>query len=201
MEPVMEKVHQRYKDYFDFEVLSGGMIPEDTPVRELASRFASPREAYNQVVEMTGQPINEEYITMMEQPSDFDYTFNSLYPARAMATLKYFAPGREVQQARVIQDLVFADLKDLTKTQSYKSVAEKFGIEWDAFVHRFESDDSLQEAKYEFHLARQLEVKSYPAVLMQTSDQHFYLIARGYTAFDTLDKRIQNIMAEKAKEN
>jgi|SRR5690554_2073148 len=201
MEPVMEKLYKRYKDYLDFEVLSGGMIPEDTPVDELASRFTSPREAYNQVVEMTGQPINEEYIQMFEEPAEIEYMFNSLYPARAMVTLKHFAPDREVQQARAIQDLVFQDLQDLTITQSYKPVAEKFGVEWDAFVHRFESDDSLQEAKYEFHLSRQLEVKSYPAVLMQTSDQHFYLIARGYTSFELLDQRIQSIMGEKAKEN
>lgn len=201
MEPVMEKLQQRYSDYLDFEVLSGGMIQEDTPVDELASRFDSPREAYNRVVEMTGQPINEHYIQMMEQPEAVDYTFNSLYPARAMVTLKHFAPGREVQQARAIQDMIFRELKDLTLTQSYQSVAEKFGIEWDAFVHRFESEESLQEAKYEFHLARQLEVKSYPAVLLQTADQHFYLIAKGYTTFDQLDQRIQRIMGEKAREN
>ncbi len=201
MEPVMEQLADKYRDVLEFEVLSGGLIPKDTSVAELASRFTSPREAYHRVIEMTGQQISEAYIEMMEEPEVHDYTFNSEYPARAMVTLKHFAPGREVQQAAAIQDLVFSELRDLTKTESYKSVAEKFGISWDAFVHRLESDESLQEAKYEFHLARQLEVTSYPAVLMQTSDHHFYLIARGYTSFDSLDRRIIAILDEKASQN
>lgn len=201
MEPVIEQLNKKYGDILDFEVLSGGLIPEDTSIDELASRFTSPREAYHRVIEMTGQPINDEYITMMETPEEYEYTFNSEYPARAMVTLKHFAPHREVQQAGAIQELVFSELKDLTKTESYKEVARRFGISWDAFVHRFESEESLQEAKYEFHLARQLEVRSYPAVLMQTKDHHFYLIARGYTSLDQLDVRIQRILSEKAKEN
>lgn len=198
MEPVMTDLYEKYGEILDFEVLSGGLIQKDTSVDELASRFTSPRDVYNRVSEMTGQLIDDRYIDMMEMPEEYDYTFNSEYPARAMVTLKHFAPDREVQQARAIQDLVFSDLRDLTRTESYESVAELFEIDWDAFVHRFESDEALQEAKYEFHLSRQLEVSSYPAVLMQTADHHFYLVARGYTSFEKLDQRISTILGERA---
>ncbi len=201
MGPVMQQIAKKYSKTLDFEVISGGMIQEDTSVNDIAKKFKSPRESYNQIIKTTGQSISDTYIDMMESPEEHDYTFNSLYPARAMVTLKHFSPDREVAQAEAIQELIFSDSQDLTKTESYKSVAELFGIEWEAFVHRFESEESLEEAKYEFHLARQLEVTSYPAVLMQTGDQHFYLIARGYTPFDVLDQRILNILKEKSKEN
>lgn len=201
MGPVMQQIAEKYKRTLDFEVISGGMIQEDTPVGELAKNFKSPRESYNQIMKMTGQSISDTYIDMMESPEEYDYTFNSQYPARAMVTLKHFAPGREIDQAEAIQELIFSSSQDLTKTESYKPVAELFGVSWDAFVHRFESDESLEQAKYEFHLARQLEVTSYPAVLMQTGDQYFYLIARGYTPFEVLDQRILNILGEKSKDN
>lgn len=201
MGPVIGKIAEEYKDALDIEVLSGGMIPEDTEVDVLARKFTSPREAFGRVTQMTGQPISDDFIQMMETPESFDYTFNSVYPARALATLKYFAPDREVQQAEAIQELIYTKLQDLTKTASYKSVAEDFGIDWQAFVHYFESDKSLEAAKYEFHLARQLEVTSYPAVLVQTGDQQFYLVARGFTPFKTLNQRIQNVMEENATKN
>lgn len=201
MGPVMEQIAKKYKNTLDFEAISGGMIQEDTSVDVLAKKFESPRDSYNQIMKMTGQSISDAYIEMMESPDEHDYTFNSEYPARAMVTLKHFAPDREIAQAEAIQNLIFSESKDLTKTESYKPVADLFGIEWEAFVHRFESEESLEEAKYEFHLARQLEVTSYPAVLMQTGDQYFYLIARGYTPFDVLDQRILNILKEKSKQN
>ena len=201
MGPVMEKVAEKYKDTLEFEAISGGMIPEDTSIKTLATKFDNPRKSYNQVMKMTGQTISDDYINMLESPDEYENTFNSLYPARAMVTLKHFTPDHEFQQADAIQELLFSHTKDLTKTSSYKTVAEKFAVDWEAFVHRFESEESLEEAKYEFHLSRQLEVTSYPAVLLQTGDQYFYLIARGYTPFDTLDQRIQNVLSEKSKEN
>lgn len=201
MDPVMERIAHKYSDTMDFEVLSGGMVPEDTTVTDIARKFQNPRESFNRVTAMTGESISDSFIEMMEFPDNSDYIFNSTYPARAMSTLKHFAPHREIKQARDLQQLVYKDVKDLTKTESYKSVAENYGIDWEAFVHRFESDESLEKAKYEFHLARQLKVNSYPAVLMQTGDQYFYLIARGYTEFDTLDHRIQDILLTKSKEN
>ena len=201
MDPVMVRIAEKYSNTIDFEALSGGMNPEDTTAAEVAQKFQNPRQSFNRVTEMTGEPISNAFIEIIESPEKNAYIFNSTYPARAMVTLKHFSPNREIQQAKDIQHLVYKDAKDLTKTDSYKTLAENYGIDWEAFVHRFESEESLQEAKYEFHLARQLEVTSYPAVLLQTGDQYFYLIARGYTNFDTLDHRIQDILQKKAKEN
>lgn len=201
MGPVMEEIADKYKGVLDFEVLSGGMIPEDTDVGVLAKKFNSPREVYGRMTQMTGQTISEDFIEMMETPEAYEYTFNSEYPARALVTLKHFTPDHEIQQAEAVQELMYSESQDLTKTESYKSVAEDFGVDWQAFVHYYESEESLQGAKYEFHLARQLEVTSYPAVLIQTDEQQFYLVARGYTPFETLNQRIQNVMEENAKEN
>src|SRR5680860_889152 len=112
MSSVMEKTEDKYKDTFEFEVISGGMIPEDKTVDDVAKKFNNPRESYNRVMKMTGQSISDTYIDMMEAPGKYDYTFNSVYPARAMVTLKHFTPDHEIQQAKAIQDLVYIDLLD-----------------------------------------------------------------------------------------
>lgn len=199
--PVVEKIIENFSDDLDSEVISGGMIQEDIPLRQMADRFPDPESVFGRITQMTGQPIAPQYIDMLRNPNDVEYTFNSIYPARALSTLKYFSPDRNIEQANSIQDLIFKKGKDLTKTKSYKKVAEKFGIEWPAFVHRLESENSLEDARYEFHLSRQLEVTSYPAVFIQTGDQYFHLIARGYTAYDDMEKRILNILQEEKTKN
>lgn len=194
--PVVERIIENFSDTMEAEVISGGMIQEDIPLRQMADRFPDPEAVFGRITQMTGQTIAPEYIHMLREPGDTEYTFNSIFPARALATLKYFAPDRDIEQANSLQDLIFKKKADLTKTNSYKPIAEKFGIEWPAFVHRLESEKSLEDARYNFHLARQLEVTSYPAVLIQTGDQYFYLIARGYTSYDDMEKRIHNVLQE-----
>jgi putative protein-disulfide isomerase len=40
--------------------------------------------------------------------------------------------------------------------------------------------------------------ESYPQVLIQFTDTKFYLLAKGYTSYDDLAKRIENVIAENA---
>ena len=51
-------------------------------------------------------------------------------------------------------------------------------------------------ALYDFVLDKQLEVTGFPAVLVQTGETSFYLLAKGYTNLETLETRFQNIMTE-----
>ncbi len=53
-----------------------------------------------------------------------------------------------------------------------------------------------EAARYEFALAKQLEVTGYPQLLVQAGATQFYLIAKGYTDFDNLEERIQKVLAE-----
>ncbi|WP_207425230.1 hypothetical protein [Pedobacter sp. SYSU D00535] len=57
-------------------------------------------------------------------------------------------------------------------------------------------DDYKQAAYYDFALARQLQVSSYPALLLQNADNHFYLLAKGYADLSTMQLRIENLLKE-----
>jgi putative protein-disulfide isomerase len=41
-----------------------------------------------------------------------------------------------------------------------------------------------------------LQVDSFPQVLLQLNDTKFYLLAKGYTSYDELKERIDNVQAE-----
>ncbi len=56
--------------------------------------------------------------------------------------------------------------------------------------------NNKEKAYYEFALVKQLQVTGFPAVLMQVTDSKFYLLASGYTDYETLKQRIEKVLAE-----
>ena len=52
------------------------------------------------------------------------------------------------------------------------------------------------QAYYEFSLCRQLQVTGFPSVFIQTADLRFVMVARGYTDYETLKLRIENVLLE-----
>jgi putative protein-disulfide isomerase len=45
-------------------------------------------------------------------------------------------------------------------------------------------------------LCKQLNADSFPQVLIQLSENKFYLLAKGYTAYEDLKERIERVLAE-----
>jgi putative protein-disulfide isomerase len=54
----------------------------------------------------------------------------------------------------------------------------------------------LENARYDFALAKQLQVSGFPAVLVQVSDTQFYLVGKGYADYETMELRIDNVKKE-----
>ena len=73
---------------------------------------------------------------------------------------------------------------------------DKYNIDDEAFYENLHDEEYKEQAYYEFALCKQLNVTGFPAVFIQLRDTKFYLVAEGYTDFDTLNERIQNVLKE-----
>jgi len=73
---------------------------------------------------------------------------------------------------------------------------EKYSIQPEAFYEKLKSDTYKEKAHYEFALCKQLQVTGFPCVLLQLSDSKFYLVSRGYTSYENLKDRIENVLRE-----
>ena len=51
-------------------------------------------------------------------------------------------------------------------------------------------------AYYEFALMKQLQVNGYPTVFIQTGEAKFVMVARGFTGYEDLKLRIDNVLKE-----
>lgn len=197
--PVMKKLAEEWKQQIGFEVLSGGMIPKEMarPVSAIAGYI---KEAYKTVEERTGIRFGPDYLWHIFNPDQSDWIQYSDKAAAALCIFKEIHPDRQVEFAADLQYALHFEGRDLTDDEAYRHLLYKYGIPDDSFYPLLNSETYLEKARYEYALCKQLQVTGFPQVLIRTSGEQFYLVARGYTDFETLNSRIRAVMKNLAAE-
>lgn len=193
--PVITKVAEAHKDKLAFEVLSGGMIFPEVP-QHFGPMAKYIQTAYKQVEEMTGTRFGEDYLWHVFHPEETDWYPSSEMPAIALCILKEYHPDRAVEMAADLQYALNYEGRDLTDKEAYRHLLPKYGVPEDDFYTKLKSEEYREKAYYEFALVKQLKVTGFPTVLLQVTDAKFYLLSQGYTDFDTLQARIEKVLAE-----
>jgi putative protein-disulfide isomerase len=102
----------------------------------------------------------------------------------------------QVAFAADLQYALHFEGRDLTDNEAYRHLLEKYSIPAEDFYEKLKSEEYKDKALYEFSLCKQLHVTGFPAVLLQASETKFYLVARGYTPYENVKARIDNILIE-----
>lgn len=193
--PVMKQIADDYKDKFFFEVLSGGMIPANNP-QPILTTAGYISKAYKTVEEMTGIKFGSDYLWHINNPNESDWFPHSEKAAIALCIFKEQHPGQQVDFATDLQYSLHYEGRDLTDDEAYRHLLKKYGIDIDDFYTKLKSEEYKEKALYEFSLCKQLQVTGFPAVLLQVAETKFYLVARGYTRYEDVKARIDNILKE-----
>lgn len=185
--PVVQKLHEKHGNEIDFSIISGGMVTGDRvgPVGEHKDFL---RNAYAQVSERTGAEFGKPFTDALEEGS---MIFSSVEPSRALASAKSLRPEIQLAFAAEIQNAVYRDGKAPTDYETYIPIAESFNIPSDAFRKQLEAEQPLESE--DFYTTQQFGIESYPSVVME-HDGQLFLIAKGYTEFERLDKIIYRVV-------
>jgi putative protein-disulfide isomerase len=192
---VMKKINSEYKNNIEIEVLSGGMILPDSPVH-IGATAGYISNAYKNVEDRTGIKFGQDYLWHIRNPDQSDWYPNSEKPAIALCIFKEYFPDQQVNFASDLQYALHYEGRDLTDNEAYRLILEKYNLPPEEFYEKLDDEEYKEKAHYEFALCRQLQVTGFPAVLLQTSESKFYLLARGYTDYETLCQRIDNTLKE-----
>lgn len=192
--PVIKKIAAEYAHIFQTEVLSGGMILPNKPVHisSMANYIAT---AYQTVEAHTGIQFGEDYLWHIFNPHESDWFMNSEKPAIALCICKALYPDKQVAWAADLQYALHVEGRDLTDDDAYHHLLEKYSIAPDMFFEYLHSDLYKERAYEEFSICKQLQATGYPYVLLQTTDQKFYLVSKGYSDYDTIKKVIDSILS------
>ena len=191
--PVIKKIADEYKDILDIDVLSGGMVLPEKPTH-ISATAGYIAAAYKNVEELTGIKFGSDYLWHINHPDDSDWYPHSEKPAISMCIFKEFYPERSVEFASDLQYALHYEGRDLTDNEAYVHLLDKYSIHPETFFEKMVSEEYKEMAYYEFSLMKQLQVTGYPCVFIQTGDLKFTMVARGYTDYETLKERIENVV-------
>ncbi|SKB34232.1 DsbA family protein [Daejeonella lutea] len=189
---VIHAFYESHGSIFPFEVLSGGMMTGERvgSINDIAPFIKS---AYKTVEDTTGIKFGEPYLKHLEEGT---MILNSEKPAIALSVFKSYLPEKAVAFTHDLQDAIYFEGQDPNENELYRYLAVNFGIDPDDFEVKLQEESFKTAAFYEFSLAKQIQVTGFPAVLVQSGETGFYLIAKGYTDLDTLELRLQNVLSE-----
>ena len=196
--PVIKKISEVYKNIFDFEVLSGGMIitEEEKHIGVTADYI---KKSYPLVEETTGVKFGSDYLWHINNPDLSDWHPSSEKAAIALSIFKEFYPERQIEFATDLQYALHFEGRDLCDDEAYRNLLEKYSIQPETFFTKLKSEAYKEMAFYEFALCKQLQVEAFPALLIQVNDTKFHLLSRGYTSYEDLQFRIEDILKEMLK--
>ena len=193
--PVIKKIAVEYESQFETEVLSGGMIINEKkePIGIMAPYI---QKAYTTVEERTGIEFGKDFLWHIFNPELSDWYLDSEKAAIALCVFKEYYPHRQVEFASDLQYALNFEGRDLCDDEAYRHLLEKYSIQPEAFYSKLKSEEFKEKAHYEFQLCKQIQVTGFPCVLMQSSETKFDLLARGFTDYETLRSRIENLLKE-----
>ena len=193
--PVIGQLQDTYGDRLQFDVLSGIMVPPEV-AQPVAAKAAYIAGAYKTVEEYTGVTFGAAYLEHIFHPESSPWVEESLTPATALCLLKAGDGRRTAAFASAIQHAHMVEGKDLSDPETYRPLAESIGLGWEDFRTKLASEEWRETAQYEAALVKQLGITGFPAVVVQVSEDKFYLIARGYTPYEDLSTRLENVLRE-----
>lgn len=189
--PVMAELHKNFKDSFDFEVVSGGMVSGDRigPIGETAPYI---KEAYKTVENHTGVKFGSAFVDDVLESGTVIFT--SIPPAIALSIVKDQKPEKAMDFAKALQKAVYFDGMAPADLDALSALAAKHGFDADAFLKDLNSTKYMQMAQADFNYTKELGVNGFPTVIYQSPKGKKTVLCRGYTNYKRLSTSVKSLM-------
>lgn len=191
----MKKIWLDFKDRLAFDVLSGGMILTEKPVH-ISATAGYIANTYTRVEELTGTKFGKDYLWHIFNPGDSDWYPSSEKPAIALSVFKDYDADNAVSFACDLQYALHFEGRDLTDNEAYRHLLEQYEIPASEFYEKLQHETYKEKAYYDFALCRQLKVSGFPQVFLQVTASKFFLLAQGYTPYEGLKNRVEQVLEE-----
>lgn len=190
--PVIKQLDEKYGKDIRFRVFSGGMMMGERsgPLNSVAPYI---KTAYTDVEERSGVKFGKKFIEEILNPGTA--VLSSLEPAIAMAVFKSFESGKDVQFAAALQRAIYFDGILSTDLKAMIPYAVELGIDEQEFRIRLNDPLHHDRAFDDFRTCQRFGIQGFPSTVLLHEDK-YYLLGHGFTDFETLESRMQQVLAE-----
>ena len=187
---VMQELQGRYKSEYEFTVIPGGMITgaRVAPVSEMADYILG---AYKRVEDYAGVKFGEPYLDLLREGTEIN---NSEPPCRAIHLFKQKDLGRMLDYAHQLQLKIFRDGKSWNDEQTYRGLAEEFGMDGNEFVSEMNTDECKYGTQQEFQWVQAAGISGFPCAVVEREGK-YYMLSQGYKPLAVLEEVLDKISA------
>jgi putative protein-disulfide isomerase len=186
--PVLNQLHEKYKDRLEFDVISGGMIT-GTRIGPLSNMRDFIKQAYKVVEQHSGVKFGPGFVSKTLEEGKA--TFSSLEPAKALTIFRSFFPEKLVEFSHEIQKLIYFDGIDPIQYSAYLPLFEKYGLESRKVLPLFASKDFEQETVNEFGRSQRWGVSGFPTCIIQLNTGKAMAISNGFLPLAQMEEKIK----------
>jgi putative protein-disulfide isomerase len=189
--PIIEKLHSKFKHKADFVIVNGGMII-DNKVRPIADMSEFILAGYQDMENLTGVKFGAPYIQMVEEGKEL---LDSEKPALAMTVFQTLQPHKSLEFARKLQESHFLHGKSLNNDSTYTNIAKHFGINPTEFLETMNSDTTKTATRNDFKKVEDAGINGFPTLLIKINGQ-VSPITRGFEKYEKLEKKIEKLLKQ-----
>lgn len=147
-------------------------------------------EANKRISQLTGAEFGEAYLELL---ADGSFVLDSEVAAIGFSALRSFAPERAVYFASAMQHAFYYEGKSLSAVETYREIAIAHDLDPDLVIERMKEKDTINDAYADFKKVHQLNVNSYPTLLLKKGEEYFSL-GGGAMTTEKLEVRLKEIL-------
>lgn len=166
--PALREFAVQHQDDVLVDVVFGGLLVGDRV--KAADGKKNPRilEGAQRVTELCGVPVGDGFKAAVEKG---ETVLDSTVPAKLFVALRQqLGIERGLDIAHELQKAWFWDGLDLSQPEVVNQIAQTLGADAKLLQEQLVSPEIAEEMEAEFQRRRNLEIKGYPTLLLETAD-------------------------------
>ena len=172
--PVVDEIRRAYGDALPIRVIMGGLRPgTEEPMTDKAK--ADVAGHWTHVHEASGLPFDPAVI------SQLGFVYDTDPAARAVVVVRRQGQDMAVRYLGALQRGFYAEGRDITRPEVLAEIAAEFGLDREAFLADWTSEEARQETWRDYAISQKAGVTGFPTLVGGPNDQGVYgVVTRGY---------------------
>lgn len=176
--PVIQQIRETFGRALPIQVVMGGLRPgTDTPTTDAAK--AELKSHWSHVHEATGLPFDGAVLDRE------GFLYDTDPAARAVVRVRRHDGEKAVTFLRRLHHAFYAENQNVTDPQVLATLAAEFGVEREAFLADFDTDDLKHETWNDYATAQRAGVTGFPTLVGGPNEDGAYgVVNRGFQPGD-----------------
>ncbi len=193
---VLDRLLERHP--LPVDVLGGELVDKPMSIEEKLAGMPNMRARFQRMSETTGQVFGQAYLDLLE-PGRGAMIMDSKAMSVPLAAMRHLDPGHEREQLGALQRAVYNDGLDVLDPAVQARVCH---VDERVLRGLCAKEEIQAEARADLERGTAIldEFLIYPTLYLEKDDGGRHLLARGYTACDTVRARLEAALVEGGRE-